>query len=153
MEMLRAVRCFRRNDSFPRLLHRSKPLRQRSKKVVGPRLLPSIAEATRRAATSRCGGGRRLVVLCHRRWLTCADPSCIHPLVILITSSPPSIVASSTGSNREPRRRASTGTANIGAGASLLQEILHQYTNPPVFFDQDPESNQPATSVRLQHYF
>ncbi|KAM0844247.1 hypothetical protein ACQ4PT_057182 [Festuca glaucescens] len=59
---------------------------------------------------------------------------------------PPPIVASSSGSNQGPRRRAATDTANASAGEPLQQPIHGRFNNPPVFFDQNPEDDQPAAS-------
>ncbi|KAM0904309.1 hypothetical protein ACQ4PT_018099 [Festuca glaucescens] len=59
---------------------------------------------------------------------------------------PPPIVASSSGSNQGPRRRAAADTANASAGEPLQQPIHGRFNNPPVFFDQNPEDDQPAAS-------
>ncbi|KAK1686001.1 hypothetical protein QYE76_046849 [Lolium multiflorum] len=59
---------------------------------------------------------------------------------------PPPIVASSSGSNQGPRRRAAADTANARAGEPLQQPIHGRFNNPPVFFNQNPEDDQPAAS-------
>ncbi|KAM0850814.1 hypothetical protein ACQ4PT_052830 [Festuca glaucescens] len=55
-------------------------------------------------------------------------------------------VGSSSSSNPDPRRRLPTGSLSGGAGVPSAQPNRASYNNPPVFFTQDPEIEEPAPS-------
>ena len=53
-----------------------------------------------------------------------------------------------TGPRSRPTgRRKSAGSADGGFRRWFESSNAQQYQNPPVFFDQDPEENEPAFSV------
>ncbi|KAM0896406.1 hypothetical protein ACQ4PT_023222 [Festuca glaucescens] len=55
-------------------------------------------------------------------------------------------VASSSSSNPGPRRRQTSDPASFGAGDPMLQPNQGPYNNPPAFFSQNPEIEEPAQS-------